>query len=175
MSTLATAADFSPGSVTPNSDQQKYFWYRENKRNETAVTSALTSDSVSGAMLLTICKKSDDSLIGYHNLVYRNQKVESKFTAIIPSARDNNYYKEVGTLRHKFYFEGLQALEVEMKLPTDFSHYLDTLYTSTNRTGAIINQGNWRWSIISSSDWSTWINHSDQSIYKNQIYSLTWS
>ena len=175
MSTLATAADFSPGSVTPNSDQQKYFWYRENKANQAAVTSALASDSGIGSMFLTICKKSDDSLIGYHRLVYINQKVESKFTAIIPSVRNNNYYKEVGTLRHKFYFEGLQATSAEMKLPTDFSHYLDTLYTSTDRTGAISNQGNWRWSTITSSNWTTWINHSDQSTYKNQTYSLTWS
>ena len=175
MSTLATAADFSPGSVTPNSDQQKYFWYRENKANQAAVTSALASDSGIGSMFLTICKKSDDSLIGYHRLVYINQKVESKFTAIIPSVRNNNYYKEVGILRHKFYFEGLEAISAEMKLPTDFSHYLDTLYTSTDRTGAISNQGNWWWSTITSSNWTTWINHSDQSTYKNQTYSLTWS
>ena len=175
ISTLAAAADFSPGSLTPTSDQQKYFWYRENKRNTRAVTSALESDTASGAMLLTICKKSDDSLIGYHNLSYINQKVESKFTAIIPSVRDSNYYKEVGILRHKFYFEGLQALKAVMKLPTDFSHYLDSLYTSTDRTDAIVNQGNWRWSTISSSDWTTWIDHSDQSAYKSQTYSLTWS
>ena len=62
-----------------------------------------------------------------------------------------------------------------MKLPTDFSHYLDTLYTSTDRTGAVANQGNWRWSTIASSDWTAWINHSNQSTYKNQTYSLTWS
>ena len=175
MSILATAADFSLGSLTPTSDQQKYFWYRENKANEAAVTSALEPDSGIGSMLFTICKKSDDSIIGYHNLVYIDQKVESKFTAIVPSARSNNFYKEVGILRHKFYFEGLQAVLAEMKLPTDFSHYLDTLYTSTDRTGFILNQGNWRWSTISSSDWDTWINHSDQSTYKNQTYSLTWS
>ena len=138
MSILATAADFSLGSLTPTSDQQKYFWYRENKANEAAVTSALEPDSGIGSMLFTICKKSDDSIIGYHNLVYIDQKVESKFTAIVPSARSNNFYKEVGILRHKFYFEGLQAASAEMKLPTDFSHYLDTLYTSTDRTGFIL-------------------------------------
>jgi len=175
MSTIATAADFSPGSVTPDSDEQKYFWYRENKNNEAAVTSALASDSGFGSMLFTICKKNDDSIIGYHSLIYIDQKVESKFTAIVPSFRDNNYYKEVGTLRHKFYFEGLQATSAEMKLPTDFSHYLDTLYTSTDRAGGVANQGNWRWSTITSSDWTAWINHSDQSTYKNQTYSLTWS
>ena len=175
MSILATAADFSLGSLTPTSDQQKYFWYRENKANEAAVTSALEPDSGIGSMLFTICKKSDDSIIGYHNLVYIDQKVESKFTAIVPSARSNNFYKEVGILRHKFYFEGLQAVSAEMKLPTDFSHYLDTLYILNDRTGFITNKGNWRWSTISSSDWGTWINHSDQSTYKNQTYSLTWS
>ena len=126
MPTLATAADFRPGSVTPNSDQQKYYWYRENKANIAAVTEALASDSGYGTMFLTICKKSNDSILGFHRLLYLNQKVESGFTAIIPSERDNGYYKEVGILRHKFYFQGLQATSASMKLPTDISHYLDT-------------------------------------------------
>jgi len=175
MSTLATAADFSPGSVTPNSDKQKYYWYRENKANQAAVTEALASDSGYGTMFLTICKKSDDSILGYHRLLYTDQKVESGFTAIIPSARDNGYYKEVGILRHKFYFQGLQATHAEMKLPTDISHYLDGLYTTTNRTGAIMDQGNWRWSTITSANWTTWIDHSNQSTEKSHTYSLTWS
>ena len=173
--TLATAADFSPGAVNPDSNQQKYYWYRENKANIAAVTAVLASDSGLGSMFLTICKKSDDSILGFHRFVYIDQKVESKFTAIIPSARDNCYYKEVGVLRHKFYFQGLEATSAEMKLPTDISHYLDTLYTATDRSQAISNQGNWRWSTISSSDWTTWIDAGSQSTYKNQTYSLTWS
>ena len=108
-------------------------------------------------------------------LMYINQKIESGFTAIIPSARNNSYYKEVGTLRHKFYFEGLQATSAEMKLPTDISHYFDTLYTTTDRTESIINQGNWRWSTIASANWTTWIDHSNQSTEKAHTYSLTWS
>jgi len=175
MPTLATAADFKPGSVTPNSNQQKYFWYRENIANGNAVTAALASNSGYGTMFLSICKKSDDSILGFHRLLYLDQKVESGFTAIIPSARDNGYYKEVGILRHKFYFQGLQATSAEMKLPTDISHYLDTLYTTTDRTEAISNQGNWRWSTISSSNWTTWIDHSNQSTEKSHTYSLTWS
>ena len=175
MSTLATAADFSPGSVAPDSDSQKYYWYREDTANAAAVTSALTNSSGQGSMFLTICKKSDDSILGFHRFVYIDQKVESKFTAIIPSERDNGYYKEVGILRHKFYFQGLQATHVEMKLPTDISHYLDTLYTTTDRSQAISSHGNWRWSTISSSDWTTWIDAGSQSTYKNQTYSLTWS
>ena len=174
MSTLATAVDFSPGSVTPDSDSQKYYWYRENKANAAAVTSALTSSSGQGSMFLTICKKSDDSIIGFHRLMYINQKVESGFTAIIPSARSNGYYKEVGTLRHKFYFEGLQATSAEMKLPSS-GHYLDTLYTDNDRTGVVTHQGTWRWSTISSSDWTTWIDAGAQSTYKAHTYSLTWS
>jgi hypothetical protein len=173
--TLATAADFSPGAINPDSNQQKYYWYRENKANIAAVTAVLASDSGLGSMFLTICKKSDDSILGFHRLLYLDQKVESKFTAIIPSARDNGYYKEVGILRHKFYFQGLQTTSAEMKLPTDFSHYLDTLYTTTDRSQAISNQGNWRWSTISSSDWTAWIDAGSQSTYKNQTYSLTWS
>ena len=175
MPTLATAADFRPGAVTPNSDQQKYYWYRENKANIAAVTEALASDSGYGTMFLTICKKSNDSILGFHRLLYLNQKVESGFTAIIPFERDNGYYKEVGILRHKFYFQGLQATSASMKLPTDISHYLDTLYTTTDRTGAISNQGNWRWGTISSSNWTTWIDAGSQSAYKAHTYSLTWS
>ena len=34
MSTLATAADYSPGSLTPTSDQQKYYWYRDFSPNK---------------------------------------------------------------------------------------------------------------------------------------------
>ena len=175
MSTLATAADFTSGSVTPNSDKQKYFWYRENKANGEAVTSALASDSGHGSMLLTICLKSDDSILGYHRLMYIDKVVESGFTAIIPSKRSAGHYKEAGILRHKFYFEGLQATHAQMKLPTDVSHYLDGLYSTTDRTGAIVNQGNWRWSTITSANWTTWIDHSDQSTYKAHTYSLTWS
>ena len=175
MSTLATAIDFTPGAVTPDSDSQKYYWYRENKANQAAVTAPLASDSGQGSMFLTICKKSDDSSIGFHRLMYINQKIESGFTAIIPSARNNGYYKEVGTLRHKFYFEGLQATSAEMKLPTDINHYFDTLYTTTDRTESILNQGNWRWSTITSANWTTWINHSNQSTEKAHTYSLTWS
>jgi len=175
MSTLATAVDFSPGSVNPDSNSQKYYWYRENKANAAAVSAALTSSSGTGSMFLTVCKKSDDSIVGFHRFVYIDQKVESKFTAIIPSARDNGYYKEVGVLRHKFYFQGLEATSAEMKLPTDISHYLDTLYTGTDRTGYITNQGNWRWSTITSSNWTAWIDAGAQSTYKSQTYSLTWS
>jgi hypothetical protein len=175
MSTLATAADFSLGSVSPNSDKQKYYWYRENIANGNAVTAALASNSGFGSMFLTICLKSDDSIIGYHRFVYIDQKVESKFTAIIPSLRSAGHYKEAGTLRHKFYFQGLQATHAEMKLPTDIDHYLDTLYTTTDRSQAISSHGNWRWSTISSSNWTTWIDHSDQSTEKSHTYSLTWS
>ena len=75
----------------------------------------------------------------------------------------------------KFYFEGLQAVSARMKLPKDFSHYLDTLYTNTEYSQEILDQGNWRWSTISSSDWTAWINASAQTVYKNQTYSLTWS
>ena len=173
--TIATAADFNLSRTVPNTNQKKYFWYRENKANQAAVTSALSSDSM-GTMLFTICKKSDDSILGYHNLHYLpSKRVESIFSAIIPSARKNNFYKEVGILRHKFYFEGLQAVSARMKLPEDFSHYLDTLYTSTEYSEELLDQGNWRWSTISSSDWTSWINHSNQASYKNQTYSLTWS
>ena len=136
MSTIATAADYSIGSVTPNSDKQKYFWYRENIANGQAVTAALASNSGFGTMLFTICLKSNDSIIGYHRLIYIDQKVESGFTAIIPSARGVGHYKEAGVLRHKFYFQGLQATHAEMKLPIDVSHYFDGLYTTTDRTGA---------------------------------------
>ena len=69
----------------------------------------------------------------------------------------------------------MEATSAEMKLPTDISHYLDTLYTATDRTEAISNQGNWRWSTITSSNWTTWIDAGSQSTYKNQTYSLTWS
>ena len=175
ISTLALAADFSLGSTTPNSDKQKYFWYRENTANNASVTSALASDSGHGSMLFTICLKSDDSILGYHRLMYINQVVESGFTAIIPAKRSAGHYKEAGILRHKFYFGGLQATHTQMKLPTDVSHYLDDLYVTTERTGTIINQGNWRWSTISSSDWTTWIDAGTQSTYKAHAYSLTWS
>ncbi len=175
MSTLATAIDFTPGAVTPDSDSQKYYWYRENKANGEAVTAPLASNSGYGTFFLTICKKSDDSILGFHRLIYIDKKIESGFTAIIPSARDNGYYKEVGILRHKFYFQGLQGTHSTMKLPTDFGHYFDTLYTTTDRTESIVNQGNWRWSTITSANWTTWIDHSDQSTYKAHAYSLTWS
>ena len=174
MSTLASAIDFSIGSVTPDSNSQKAYWYRENKANGLAVTSALKSDSGYGSMFLTICKKSDDSIVGFHRFVYINQKIDLSFTAIVPSARSNGFYKEVGVLRHKFYYEGLEATESSMKLPGT-GHYLDTLYTSTTKSEPIFNQGTWRWSTISASDWSTWINHSNQSTYKSHTYSLTWS
>ena len=59
-----------------------------------------------------------------------------------------------------------------MKLPKDFSHYLDTLYTETEYEEEIDYHGNWRWSTISSSDWATWI--ASQDTYKNQNYTLTW-
>ena len=174
MSTLASAIDFSIGSVTPDSDSQKAYWYRENKANGLAVTSALKSDSGYGSMFLTICKKSDDSIAGFHRFVYLNQKIDLSFTAIVPSARSNGFYKEVGVLRHKFYYEGLEATHSAMKMPTT-GHYLDTLYTATDKEEPIFNQGTWRWSTISASDWSTWINHSNQSTYKSHTYSLTWS
>jgi len=173
--TIATAADFTLSGTTPNTNQKKYFWYRENKSNQAAVTSALSSDSM-GRMLFTICKKSDDSILGFHNLCYLpSKRVESIFSAIIPSARKSGFYKEVGILRHKFYFEGLQAVSARMKLPEDFSHYLDTLYTDTEYSEELLDKGDWRWSTISSSDWTAWINHSNQASYKNQTYSLTWS
>ena len=173
--TIAAAADFKPGNTGPNTDQKKYFWYRENKANQSAVTSALSSNSM-GTMLFTICKKSDDSILGYHSLCYLpSKRVESIFSAIIPSARKSGFYKEVGILRHKFYFEGLQAVSARMKLPKDFSHYLDTLYTSTEYSEEVLDKGNWRWSTISSSEWTTWLNASEQTTYKNQTYSLIWS
>lgn len=174
MATLASAANFSIGSVTPDSDSQKSYWYRENKANGLAVTSALKSNTGYGSMLLSICKNSDDSIIGYHRLVYLNQAIELAFTAITPSARSNGFYKEAGILRHKFYYEGLEATQSAMKLPTT-GHYLDTLYTATDKEEPIFNQGTWRWSSISASDWSTWINHSNQSAYKAHAYSLSWS
>ena len=170
--TIALAADFRRGRTQPSENEKKYFWYRENKANQESVTSALTNESY-GSMLLTVCKKSDDSVIGYHNLEYfPGKRAESKFSAIIPSARNGSFYKELGILRHKFYFQGLQAATARMKLPKDFSHYLDTLYTSTEYEEEIFEQGNWRWSTISSSDWTAWID--SQEIYKNQNYTLTW-
>ena len=173
--TLATAADFIIGKATPTANEQQGYWYRENRANQRAVTAALASDSGFGLMFLAICKKSDDSIIGYHRFVYIDQKVESKFTAIIPSLRSAGHYKEAGILRHKFYFQGLQATHSEMKLPADISHYLDTLYTTTDKTGVIDNKGNWRWSTVTSANWTTWIDHSDQSTEKSHTYSLTWS
>ena len=173
--TIALAADFNPGIPVPTDDDKKRWWYLENRHNEEAVTSALASDSM-GRMLFTICKNTDDAVIGYHSLEYLPVKrVQSIFTAIIPSARNGSYYKEAGILRHKFYFEGLQAISARMKLPKDFSHYLDTLYTDTEYEEEIDFHGNWRWSTIEASDWTAWINHSNQTSYKNQNYSLTWS
>ena len=174
LDTLISAVDFNPFGKLPGENENKYLWYTENKFNE-EVTSALSSDS-SGRLFLTICKKSDDSIIGYHRIQYLSeQSVESIFSAIIPTARKGSFYKEAGILRHKFYFEGLQATSARMKLPKDFSHYLDTLYTETEYEEEIDYHGNWRWSTISSSDWTTWIDNSNQSSYKNQNYSLTWS
>ena len=170
---MAQAVDFLRGYSGPSENSKKYFWYRENKANNLAVTSPLENDS-HGSFLLTICKISDDSVIGYHYLDYFPEKrVESRFSAIIPSARNGSFYKEAGILRHKFYFEGLQARTAHMKLPLDRAHYLDTLYTSTEREEEITDHGNWRWSTISSSDWSTWIDGQD--IYRNQSYTLNWS
>ena len=177
VATLMLAVDFNPFGEVPDENENKYIWYSENKYNEAAVSSissGLTSDSM-GRMFLTICKKSDDSIIGYHILEYLPEKrIESIFSAIIASARNGSFYKEAGILRHKFYFEGLQAISARMKLPKDFSHYLDTLYTETEYEEEIDYHGNWRWSTISSSDWTTWIDNSNQSSYKNQNYTLTW-
>ena len=172
LATLMSAVDFNAYGQVPNDNENKYTWYTENKFNEAAVSSGLASDSM-GRMFLTICKKSDDSIIGYHILEYLPEKrIESIFSAIIAAARNGNFYKEAGILRHKFYFEGLQAISARMKLPKDFSHYLDTLYTETEYEEEIDYHGNWRWSTISSSDWTTWI--ASQDTYKNQNYTLTW-
>lgn len=172
LATLMSAIDFNAFGQVPNDNENKYVWYTGNKFNEAAVSSALASDSM-GRMFLTICKKSDDSIIGYHILEYLPEKrIESIFSAIIAAARNGNFYKEAGILRHKFYFEGLQAVSARMKLPKDFSHYLDTLYTETEYEEEIDYHGNWRWSTISSSDWTTWI--ASQDTYKNQNYTLTW-
>ena len=172
LATLMSAVDFNAYGQVPNDNENKYTWYTENKFNEAAVSAGLASDSM-GRMFLTICKKSDDSIIGYHILEYLPEKrIESIFSAIIAAARNGNFYKEAGILRHKFYFEGLQAISARMKLPKDFSHYLDTLYTETEYEEEIDYHGNWRWSTISSSDWTTWI--ASQDTYKNQNYTLTW-
>ena len=110
LATLMSAVDFNAYGQVPNDNENKYTWYTENKFNEAAVSSGLASDSM-GRMFLTICKKSDDSIIGYHILEYLPEKrIESIFSAIITAARNGNFYKEAGILRHKFYFEGLQAI-----------------------------------------------------------------
>ena len=166
---------YSENAECLTSSPTQYFWYRENVANGNAVTAALASDSGIGSILLTICLKSDDSILGYHRLLYINQVVTSGFTAIIPSVRSAGHYKEAGILRHKFYFQGLQATHAEMKLPADISHYLDTLYTTTDRTEGLMGHGTWRYSTITSANWTTWIDHSDQSTEKSDTYSLTWS
>lgn len=178
VSTIATCLqDMQP--FIPNEREQKAFWWRTNKLNSAIGSSIQANDR--GTVTFTLCKKSDDSILGWNRTTYHGGFFRSTFSALLLAQRGKGYYSEMSNLRHKFFFSdnwGGELSELKIATSEDTSNplrkTLDSLYTSTLREETLI-QGTYRWSQVTKDTWTTWINHSDRSTLKNQSYSLEWS
>jgi hypothetical protein len=180
VATIATCLeDIIP--VTPDSIEQKAFWWKVNRGNSALFNARSVQAEDRGTVTFTLCKKSDDSILGWNQTTYYGTKFTSFFSALLVAQRGNGYYSEMSNLRHKFFFSddwGGQTSKLKIATTGDTNPLrktLDSLYTITTKTVDLVIHGEYRWSEVTKDEWTTWINHSDRSTLKNQTYSLTWS
>lgn len=182
MPTLATSlVGVHLGDATPDENDQKFFYYQSKTQNDLLFDKRVLQEGDVGWLNFTICSKSDDSIIGWCQQQYRGTEVHQKMAAIIPEQRRKHYYTESAVLRHRFFFDTLGATSVTGIIPTADSdtktsvrQTLDSLY-QTNVKVYNIQQGEYRVSIITKTEWEAWLNHSDRASKKALTYNLTWT
>ena len=182
MPTLATAmTGVDPFGVLPNEQVQKAFYFAANRQNETMFHSRTLQDDDRGWLNCTVCK-TDDTVIGYWVGKYVGKRVNQLMSALIPAQRSQGFYRELSVLRHRFIFDSLGAEHSSIVIPTSTGSIespvraaLDNLYTTTETTKLIANKGEYRRSVISSSEWDAWIDHADNAAQKARAYNLDWS
>lgn len=179
VATIATCLqDVRP--LIPDSRAQTAFWWRVNKLNSAGWSAPIHVDD-RGTITFTLCKKSDDSILGWNQTTYNGTKFISFFSALLAAQRGNGYYSEMSNLRHKFFFSdnwGGQTSRLKIATTGDTNPLrktLDSLYTTTTETVNLAMHGEYRWSEVTKDEWTTWIDHSDRATLKNQPYTLEWS
>lgn len=180
VATIATCLqDIKP--LTPDSRSQISFWWRVNKLNSAIFSGRSVQTDDRGTVTFTLCKKSDDSILGWNQTTYNGGMFISFFSALLGAQRGKGYYSEMSNLRHKFFFSdnwGGQTSRLKIATTGDTNPLrktLDSLYTTTTETVKLAVHGEYRWSEVTKNEWTTWINHSDRSALKNQSYTLEWS
>ena len=180
VATIATCLeDITP--KVPNDREQKVFWWRVNNLNSEIFSGRSVQSGDRGTVTFTLCKKSDNSILGWNQTTYNNTKFISFFSALVAAHRGNGYYSEMSNLRHKFFFSdnwGGQTSRLKIAATGDTNPLrktLDSLYTTTTETVDLPIHGQYRWSEVTKNEWTTWINHSDRSTLKNQSYTLEWT
>jgi hypothetical protein len=182
-SDVATIATCLQGikALTPDSRSQTAFWWRVNTFNSAIFSGRTVQSTDKGLVTFTLCKKSDDSILGWNQTRYDGTEFTSVFSALLAAQRGNGYYSEMSNLRHKFFFSdnwGGQTSILKIATTGDTNPLrktLDSLYTTTTQTVNIPTHGEYRWSEVKKDEWTTWINHSDRSTLKNKSYTLEWS
>jgi len=167
--------------IVPDSKSQISFWWRVNKLNSAIFSDRSVQSEDRGTITFTLCKKFDDSILGWNQTTYNGTKFISFFSALFAAQRGNGYYSEMSNLRHKFFFSdnwGGQTSRLKIATTGDTNPLrktLDSLYTKTTETVNLAIHGEYRWSEVTKDEWTTWINHSDRTTLKNQSYTLEWS
>ena len=180
VATIATCLQDVTGRV-PNDRDQKTFWWRVNNLNSKIFSGRSVESGDRGTVTFTLCKKSDNSILGWNQTTYNETKFISYFSALVGAQRGKGYYSEMSNLRHKFFFsDNWGGQTSRLKIATTGStnplrKTLDSLYTTTIQTVTIPIHGEYRWSEATKNEWATWINHSDRSTLKNQSYTLEWT
>ena len=189
MATIATAVTGAKMGVwgrdqLPSVNEQKNMWWYWNQQNEELFGKRNLQLGDHVQLTLTICKKSDDSVVGYTHQKIHGKIVSFKMVGIIPSERRNGYYKEANILRHRMAFDGMGATKTTVVIPTTDAPpfatavrgMLDNLYNVRNtKVQEIEGRGVYRGTIITAAEWNTWLDHSDQASLKAHAYSLTWA
>jgi hypothetical protein len=180
VATIATCLqDVKP--IIPDSKSQTSFWWKVNKLNSAIFSGRSIQSEDRGTVTFTLCKKSDDSILGWNQTTYHGTKFISFFSALLAAQRGNGYYSEMSNLRHKFFFSnnwGGQISRLKIAATGDTNPLrktLDSLYTTTTETVNLAIHGEYRWSEVTKDEWTTWIDHSDRATLKNQSYTLEWS
>lgn len=182
MPTLATAmTGVDPFGVLPNEQVQQAFYFAANRQNATMFHSRTLQEGDKGWLNCTVCK-TDDTVVGYWVGKYVGKRVNQLMSALVPAQRSQGFYRELSVLRHRFIFDSLGAESSSIVIPTSTGTIespvraaLDDLYTTTETTKIIANKGEYRRSVITSSDWDAWINDSNNADQKNRSYNLEWS
>jgi len=180
VATIATCLQDVTGFV-PNERDQRVFWWEVNNLNSKIFSGRSVQSGDRGTVTFTLCKKSDDSVVGWNQTTYNNTRFISFFSALVAAHRGNGYYSEMSNLRHKFFFSdnwGGQTSRLKIATTGDTNPLrktLDSLYTTTTETENLAVHGEYRWSEVTKNEWTTWINHSDRSTLKNQSYTLEWT